>query len=168
MSVSKTCAGGALFAFLVGALLAMASSANAGDINFCNKTGALIYIAIAYPQTGGGFLSRGWMSIDDGECSIFDTALHVPTFYFRATGEWNRHGRTKERPTWGKGKMFAVWDNDNFQYYNAEERVLNSKLEEFTQGPTADNGDVAATVTFTPEGSETTISAPPPQPRESK
>lgn len=128
------------------------------DITFCNKSGQnLIYISIAYPQRDGSYLSRGWMSLNNGECAIFDTAIHVPTFFFRAESEWVRgHGR-RTREVWGKGQKFAVWDNDNYQYYNAQERVLKSTLEEFTQGPTADNGDVSATVTFTENGSETTV-----------
>lgn len=162
--------------FIKAGSLAMAAAACLGttgaeaDITFCNKSGyGLIYIAIAYPQRGGGFLSRGWMSLNDGECDVFDTAIHVPTFFFRATSEWVRsgHGR-KTQETWGKGQKFAIWNGDNFQYYNAQERVLKSTLEEFTQGPSADNGDVSATVTFTANGSEVTIDPPAPKPTESK
>jgi hypothetical protein len=50
-----------------------------------------------------------------------------------------------------------MWENDNYQYYDAEQRVLKSTLQEFTQGPEAENGDVSATVTFKEGGSVTTI-----------
>jgi len=150
------------------AAVCLGATAARADITFCNKSGQnLIYISIAYPQRDGSYISRGWMSLNNGECAIFDTAIHVPTFFFRAESEWVRgHGR-RTREVWGKGQKFAVWDNDNYQYYNAQERVLKSTLEEFTQGPTADNGDVSATVTFTEDGSQTTVDAPAPKPTES-
>jgi hypothetical protein len=131
------------------------------EIIFCNKFGHDVWIAIAYPQTGGSFISRGWMSLSDGQCVPFDTALRVTTFYFR--GESVRYrdtdGRNK-RFFWGKGEKFAIWEDSNFQYYDAQKRVLKSTLAEFTQGPVASGGDVSSTVTFTPDGSQTTTTIP--------
>lgn len=141
----------------IAAACVLGTSAARAEITFCNKFGRLVYVAIAYPQDNGTFLSRGWMSLNDGDCDIFDTAIHVKTFYFHAESSWVRLGRRRERETWGKGKKFAIWDNSNFQYYNAQNRVLRSTLVEFTQGPIADNGDVSATVTFTTQGSTVTI-----------
>jgi hypothetical protein len=132
------------------------SSAKA-DITFCNKFGRLVYVAIAYPQNDGSFISRGWMSLADGDCAQFDTAIHVKTFYFHGESAWYRDGRHRTREVWGKGQEFAIWDNSNFQYYNAQEKVMNSTLVEFTQGPEAENSDVSATVTFTDHGSVITM-----------
>lgn len=46
-----------------------------------------------------------------------------------------------------------MWENDNYQYYNAEQRVLRSSLAEFTQGPEIVSGDVSVTITFKEGGS---------------
>ncbi len=146
----------AAFAALIFCLFAVSGAK--GDIIFCNKDGHFIYVAIAYAQSGGSFISRGWLSLNDGECAPFDTALHVKTFYFHGESEWYREGRHRRtRQTWGKGQEFAIWDKSNFQYYDAEKRVLNSTLVEFTAGPEAENGDVSATVTFTEQGSVMSI-----------
>jgi hypothetical protein len=37
--------------------------------------------------------------------------------------------------SWRKGKNFAVWERDNFQYYDTEKQVLKSTLKPFTQAP---------------------------------
>jgi len=127
------------------------------QITFCNNYEREIYIAIAYPQTGGSFLSRGWMSLMPGECSPFDTALHVKTFYYRAKSVPYRDKGTRTRYIWGEGaeNKFAVWENDNFQYYNAERQVLKSTLKDFSHGPESTSGDIAVKVTFKLGGSET-------------
>jgi hypothetical protein len=135
-------------------LLGFSSISAKADIVFCNKSSfRLIYVAIAYPQSDGSFLSRGWMSVNQGECNTFDTALRVKSLYFFGESEWVRHGRRRTRETWGKGRAFAVWDNDNFQYYNAQERVLKSTLMNFTLAGEVADGELAATITFTDTGS---------------
>ncbi len=143
-----------LTAALVAAVSMVSTTASRADIVFCNQFDHLVYVAIAYPQTGGSFLSRGWMSLSPGDCSAFDTALRVKTFYFRGESEnYRDKSGHQSKYSWGKGKQFAVWENDNFQYYNAERRVMKSTLEEFTQGPESDSGDVSAKVTFKEGGS---------------
>jgi hypothetical protein len=128
------------------------------DIVFCNEFGHVVNVAIAYPQADGTFISRGWLSLSPGDCAPFDTALRVKTFYFRGESERYRDANGKNsRYFWGKGRSFAMWERDNFQYYNAEERVLNSTLQEFTAGPEAESGDVSAKVTFSEGGSIITI-----------
>lgn len=124
------------------------------DIIFCNEFGHAVNVAIAYPQADGTFISRGWLGLSPGNCAPFDTALRVKTFYFRGESERYRDAnRQNSRYFWGKGRSFAMWERDNFQYYNAEERVLNSTLQEFTAGPEAESGDVSAKVTFSEGGS---------------
>jgi hypothetical protein len=128
------------------------------DIIFCNKFEHAVNVAMVYPQADGKFLSRGWLSLSPGDCAPFDTALHVSTFYFRAESEQYRGENGKPmRYFWGKGRKFAMWESDNYQYYDAYRRVYNSTLQEFTQGPEAESGDVSATVTFQEGGSVTTI-----------
>jgi hypothetical protein len=128
------------------------------EIIFCNQFAHVVNVAIAYPQTDGSFISRGWLSLSPGNCAPFDTALHVKTFFFRGETERYRDaGGRYMRYFWGKGRKFAMWENDNYQYYDAEQRVLKSTLQEFTQGPENENGDVSATVTFKEGGSVTTI-----------
>jgi hypothetical protein len=52
----------------------------------------------------------------------------------------------------GSGKDFAVWEKDNFQYYDADQRVLKSTLKSFTKAPDADGDEISATVTFPEDG----------------
>jgi|SRR5579871_502826 len=140
--------------------LVFGSSAAQADILFCNKFKVQIWIAIAYPQSDGSWLSRGWISPNPNECLSFDSALHIRTFYYRAVSQpFYERGR-RHTMQWGRGKAFAVWDNDNFEYWNAQYKVLNSTLENFSQGPVASGrGDVwldKVTVTFGP-GAYTTV-----------
>jgi hypothetical protein len=138
--------------------MAMLSLLGAGaahaEVLFCNQFGHVVNVAIAYPQTGGTFISRGWLSLSPGDCAPFDTALHLKSVYFRAESERYRDERgQRTRYAWGKGRKFAMWERDNYQYYNAEQRVLNSTLEEFTAGPETDSGDLSVTITFREGGS---------------
>jgi hypothetical protein len=155
-------------AALFAAVSILAATTSRAEIVFCNQFGHQVNVAIAYPQTDGSFISRGWLSLSPGYCAPFDTALHVGTFFFRAETERYREGGRYMRYFWGKGRLFAMWENDNYQYYDAEHRVLKSTLTEFTPGPVAENGDVSATVTFKEGGSTVTIHSqasdtPPPQ-----
>jgi hypothetical protein len=135
-------------------LLGFSSIGAKADIVFCNKSNfKLIYVAIAYPQSDGTFLSRGWMSVSEGECDSFDTALQVKSLWFRGESQWVRQGRRRSREIWGKGRAFAIWENDNFQYYNAQERVLKSTLENFSLAGEVADGALDVTVTFTDTGS---------------
>jgi uncharacterized membrane protein len=128
----------------------------AAGITFCNEFPAIVWVAIAYPQDGGGWLSRGWLEIGQGDCYPFDTALHVSSFYYRAISKPYRDARGRRSiETWGNGKSFAVWERDNFQYYNAEGRVLNSTLENFSLG--ADNLTDASNLSVTFKEGGTTI-----------
>ena len=133
------------------------SSAKA-EIKFCNQFPHVVYVAIAYPQDGGSWLSRGWMSLDTGECSVFDSALRVKTFYYRAESAVYRSGSRRIKTSWGTGRKFAIWEDSNFNYWNAAERVLKSTLAEFTQGPETTGDAVSATVTFDAEGNGSTVS----------
>jgi hypothetical protein len=139
------------------ALLLPGSAASAGIV-FCNKIEHYVNVTIAYPQSDGSFISRGWLSLPPGKCAPFDTALRLHIVFFR--GETERYRDAKghwSREYWGKGRKFAMWENDNYQYYNAEQRVLNSTLAEFTATPDVKNGELSATVTFLESGSVTEL-----------
>ena len=150
---------------LVAAVSIVGAATSRADVIFCNQFTQVVNVAMVYPQADGSFISRGWLGLSPGECAPFDTALHVRTFFFR--GETPRYRDASGRyirTFWGKGRQFAFWENDNYQYYGAERRVLKSTLVEFTQGPEAENGDVSATVTFQDGGSITTIRGKEPDP----
>jgi uncharacterized membrane protein len=128
------------------------------DIVFCNEFAHTVFVAIAYQQANGHWLSRGWLEVATGDCGVFDTAIRVKTFYFRGmTDPYLNAKRQQVVDSWGKGREFAVWEKDNFQYYSAETRVLNSTLQPFTQGPETDGDAVSATVTFPADGSGTIV-----------
>jgi uncharacterized membrane protein len=149
ISLKRTCVGATL------AILAAMSSANAGIV-FCNEFAQTVFVAIAYPQDGGSWMSRGWLEVATGECNTFDSAIRVKTFYFRGmTDPYKNAAHKRVVDTWGKGKDFAVWERDNFQYYDAEKQVLKSTLKPFTQGPETDGDAVSATVTFPADGGGT-------------
>src|SRR6202142_197800 len=134
------------------------SSAKA-EIKFCNQFPYGVYVAIAYPQDGGSWLSRGWMSLGTGECSVFDAALRVKTFYFLGASAAYRSGSgSRIKTSWASGRKFAIYEDSNFNYWNATERVLKSSLAEFTQGPETTVDSVSAMVTFGAEGNGSSIS----------
>jgi uncharacterized membrane protein len=138
MPLKSVCAGAAL------AFLAAMSSANAGIV-FYNEFAQTVFVAIAYPQDGGSWMSRGWLEVATGECNTFDSAIRVKTFYFRGmTDPYLNAAHKRVANVWGKGKNFAVWERDNFQYYDAEKQVLKSTLKPFTQGPETDGDAVSA------------------------
>ena len=71
-----------------GVICVLAASSAKANIVFCNEFPAEVWVAIAYQQEDGSWLSRGWLSVETGKCYPFDTAIHVKTFYFR--GETRR------------------------------------------------------------------------------
>jgi hypothetical protein len=148
-----------LRAALFAALSLVATQARA-DIVFCNKFPHEIFVAIAYPQVSGQWLSRGWMSIAPRDCAYFDSAIRVKTFYYRAESDPYRERGHRVKEVWGKSnRSFAIWENSNFEYWDASRRVLNSSLAPFTAGPVLQSKDpnagVSAKVTFNADGTST-------------
>jgi hypothetical protein len=134
------------------ACLAAIPSARA-DIIFCNKFPHVVSAAIAYPQDEGSWISRGWVVLQIGECSQFDTALRVKTFYYRGeTAAYRDNSGKNIRSSWGAGMKFAILENQNFNYWNAQNKVLNSSLAEFNKGADFSNEAVSVTVTFGADG----------------
>jgi len=142
-----------LFGCAAGLACLFAGPSASAEITFCNKFPHVIYIAMAYPQNGDSWISRGWMSLNTGECSVFDFALRVKTFYYRAESAAYRNASGRRiKTSWGSGRKFAIWESSNFNYWDAQNRVLNSSLAEFTHGPETSGDAVSATVTFDAEG----------------
>ncbi len=134
------------------------------DIVFCNKFAHTVYVAIAYPQQDGSWISRGWIALDTGECSEFDSAIRVKTFYYRGQTAQYREGRKQVRTVWSSGDTkFAMWEKDNFNYWNAQTKVLNSTLAVFSKVGEATGDAISVTVTFEADGIQTTttIKNPP-------
>ncbi len=150
--ISKLCGCAAGLACL------LAGPSAKAEIKFCNQFPHVVYVAIAYPQNSGSWLSRGWMSLDTGECSVFDTALRVKTFYYRAeSAAYRSESGRRIKTSWGAGRKFAIYEDSNFNYWNAAERFLKSSLAEFTHGPETTGDAVSATVTFDAEGKGSSV-----------
>ena len=156
-SISKGAAIGAAAA----ALLLAASRAEA-DIVFCNKFPHLVYVAVAYPQTDGSnsWVSRGWLNIVTGDCAEFDTALQVKALYYRAeSAAYRDDGRTVNTVWGGAGDgKFAILENSNFNFWNAQEKVLNSTLAVFTKVGETDKEALSVRFTFEADGIHATTS----------
>jgi hypothetical protein len=60
------------------------AAGNLVKIEFCNNFPQMVNFAIAYQQTTGDWMSRGWLNMETRSCYYFDTALRLPVFYFRA------------------------------------------------------------------------------------
>jgi uncharacterized membrane protein len=143
-------------------LAAPCARAGNGDVSFCNEFPHKLYIAIAYLETDvSNYLSRGWLEVETGKCYIFDTAIRVPSFYYRAESETYRDGKHRVKMEWGNDKQFAVRDV-NFQSYNAEKAYSGMRLAGFSKAPDSEDGSpITAIVTFTETGgSNITMPAP--------
>jgi len=146
----------------VGAVCLLAAAEAKADIKFCSEFPHKVFVAIAYPQDDGSWISRGWLELNAGECSYFDTALQLKTFYYRGESVPFREGGKRIRNVWGGGdKVFAIWDNSNFNYWNAQTKVLNSSLAAFSKGVETIEGNVSITVTFEADGKNTSVSIHP-------
>jgi uncharacterized membrane protein len=154
----------------IGATCLFAVSSARADIIFCNNFPHLAYVAIAYPQSdgSGSWVSRGWLNVDTGTCAEFDTALHVKTLYYRGESVSYQQGGKSEKTVWGGNgdAKFAIWENDNFNFWNAQTNALKSSLVVFTQVNATTTGDaLSVRVTFEADGihvTTTTENSPPP------
>ena len=69
---------------------------------------------------------------------------------------------------WGDtGAIGAIWEDSNFNYWNAQTKILNSSLVPFIKGVETTEDAISVTVTFDPDGihsTQTTHSKLKPQP----
>jgi hypothetical protein len=149
------------------ALAAVSPAATTGaraEIQFCNKFPQKVFVAIAYPQGDENWISRGWLEIDTGDCAEFDSALHPSTIYYRGESVpyRNAQGASVTRVWSTPGRQYAIWEKDNFNYWNAQEKVLNSTLVDFSLIGEGLAGDASVSVTFEQDGIHTTTSVQTP------
>jgi uncharacterized protein DUF1036 len=150
------------------ALVSLGAATGArAEIQFCNKFPQKVFVAIAYPQADGSWISRGWLELDTGDCDEFDSALHPGTLYYRGESVPYRNpsGANVTRVWSAPGHQFAIWEKDNFHYWNAQEKVLNSTLEDFSLAADGLDNDASVTVTFEEDGIHTTTDVRRPGPR---
>src|SRR5581483_9877232 len=160
MALLRSCLG--LAAFAAAGLLALTPARAAeGEISFCNDFPHTLYIAIAYEQYPDNYISRGWLEVETGKCYVFDTAIRVHGFYFRAESETYREGKHKVKMLWGTERKFAIRDS-NFQSYNAEKAYSGMRLAGFAKGVESSGAPVTAVVAITETGGST-ISIPKPR-----
>lgn len=133
-------------------------------IQFCNKFPQKVFVAIAYPQADQSWISRGWLEIDTGDCAEFDSALHPGALYYRGESAPYRNaaGASVSRVWSNSGRQFAIWEKDNFHYWNAQERVLNSTLADFSLLADGLASDASVSVTFEEDGVHTTTTVQAP------
>jgi uncharacterized membrane protein len=152
----------------------LSTSVAAGNlvmIDICNNFPETVNFAMAYQQTTGDWMSRGWVNAETGKCYYFDTAVHVPVFYFRAqTGAYRDKGHLI-KTTWGnKGasvKSFCVAKSFNvfFNYWladtksNCPESYVSFEID---SGDSIFETDVDGnyTLTFNTDGTTDTNFAP--------
>jgi hypothetical protein len=141
-----------------------ATTAAQAEIKFCNKFPQLVYVAIAYSQSDQTWISRGWLAIDTGDCAEFDSALHPTTLYYRGESVpyRNASGASVTRVWGSSAHQFAIWEKDNFHYWNAQKRVLNSTLADFSLLADGLAVDSSVSVTFEQDGTHTTTSVQTP------
>ena len=84
-------------------------------VNFCNKTSYKIYAALTY-WNGSGLLSRGWYSVQSGECQKVSVAQNYNGNVY-VYGMYNRGERE-----WGSGKYsFCVDIVDKFSISESDQ-----------------------------------------------
>jgi hypothetical protein len=134
------------------------TAAQAGGIVFCSQFAQSVFVAIAYPQDDGNWISRGWMGLDKGVCATFDTALNVHTFYFRGETTTYQQGGKSYRNIWAANDgQFAMYENSNFNLWQAQKKVVNtSTIVAFSKGGDIGAGAISATVTFEADGVHST------------
>ena len=104
------------------------------------------------------WISRGWISLKTGECSLFDPALRVKTFYYRGESAAYRGASGKRvKNNWGSGRSFAIREAGNFNYWDAQQKVLDSSLADFTYAGETNVDAIFVTVTFNADGNGSSV-----------
>jgi hypothetical protein len=145
----------------------LAATGARAEIKFCNEFAQKIFVAIAYSQADGTWMSRGWLELATGDCRDFDSALHPGSLFYRGESVpyRNPQGASVTRVWSTAGHQFAIWEKDNFNYWGAEAKVLNSTLEDFTLVSDDLDNDTSVSVTFEADGLHTTTNVHRPPPR---
>jgi len=159
--LSRRAAGAASLALAaIGAFSLPPSAANA-DVIFCNKFEYRFYVAIAYRQQDGAFISRGWLNVDPEKCASFDSALTANGFYYRVESVPFRSGGRTVTETWGSGDgTFAILEKSNFNFWQAQSKPLNSTMAAFTKEDAAVSPEHSVRIIITSSKPATQNGAP--------
>jgi uncharacterized membrane protein len=132
------------------------------NIKICNNFPHNVHYAIAYQESPGDWMTRGWLLIETGKCYFFDGTLSLPEFYYRAESDkYSEKGGLAEE-TWGnKGptKSFCIDTNTNnsFNFWNAGNCKTLASFEYYSNGSDfSSDVDVSYTITFESNGTTTT------------
>jgi hypothetical protein len=154
-----------LAAFVVAAICLGAPTGAQAGIEFCSNFPYKLFVAIAYSQDDQFWISRGWLELDNGDCSEFDASLQPATIYYRGESVSYRNAQGASISTvWSNpGHKFAIWEKDNFNYWNASEKVLNATLVDFSLAAERIEPGASITVTFEADGVHTTTTLTHPK-----
>ena len=154
-------------AIILASVSLLAATGARAEIKFCNEYPQKLFVAIAYSQADGTWMSRGWLELPTGDCREFDSALHPGSLFYRGESVpyRNPQGASVTRVWSTEGHQFAIWEKDNFNYWGAQEKVLNSTLEDFTLVSDDLDNDTSVSVTFESDGIHTTTNIHRPSPR---
>jgi uncharacterized membrane protein len=161
------------WAFAALAVLAPATPGVAADITVCNEFPRPVFMAFAWQERGGGWVSRGWRKVETGKCENdpFNLSeLKLTGFFYRGETDWYQVERSRRKNSWGKtGKSFLVMDKA-FQFANADKAQRNARLEPFIPSMTSTSGPVSVRIIINRDGKGTTqisrsLPATPPPPR---
>jgi uncharacterized membrane protein len=89
-------------------------------LRFCNETGAKLHASYAYWLDSGGWVSRGWYTIESRKCADVPVAINYEgDIYYFATDDDD--GR------WGGDVSFCVNWNENFALPKSDESSCQGK-----------------------------------------
>ena len=149
---------------LSGSFLSLYASSAMAEVEFCNNYEQTVSIAIAYKQdysdNTSSYVARGWLSVNTGQCGVFDTTLHVPFFYYRGETNWFKVRGGRQKLAWGDDANKFITAAASFNYWSAEENTpisgVKTSFVGFTKSFVSATGDVSETVTFEADGVHTT------------
>lgn len=149
---------------------ALATPGFAADITVCNEFPRPVFMAFAWQDQNGVWISRGWRKVETRACETdpFNlSGLKLRSFYFRGETDWYGVGRgSRRKNSWGKGgKDFAVRDNV-FQFANADRDRRGARFVPFSSSAKSTSGPVNVRITIDRDGKGTTqVSSTRPAPR---
>jgi hypothetical protein len=154
-------------------ICAPATPGLAADVTVCNEFPRPVFMAFAWQDRDGAWISRGWRKIQTGACETdpFNLSdLKLRGFHYRGETDWYRvNRRTRRKNTWGKtGKSFLVRDSA-FHFTNADRNRRGARLVPFIASMTSTSGPVSVRITINRDGegtTQTTGGRPAPRPRE--
>ena len=101
------------------------------NLNICNDSGEKIWVAIAYhDRDAGNWVSRGWWTIDSGECKT-PLGGNLTNQYYYLFGDGDQH-------YWSGNHSFCVDSNNAFSL-NQADTTCDYTTKDFFEVDTGDN-----------------------------